>query len=238
MTNMGDVSDEIKSITVLPDGKIVAIGISSFYTFALARYNPDGNLDTSFGNGGKVFTYFGSNRVASLGGAVQPDGKIIVAGEVNINSGWDFALARYNTNGSLDTSFGTSGKVTTDILLNDAAYAVVVQPDGKIVVGGYAGSSPDVHADFGLARYNSNGSLDTSYGTGGKVITDFVGNSDFIQSMQLQPDGKIVAAGYTQAQPHVQYALARYDSTGALDSTFGTGGKSPPIWAGPPQVRR
>jgi uncharacterized delta-60 repeat protein len=135
----------------------------------------------------------------------------------------DFGLIRFNSDGSLDTAFGSAGIVTTDFSgQDDEAYASALQPDGKIVAVGRTTSSQSV---FALARYNSNGLLDTTFGTGGKVITSFFPNDfSFAGTMAIQPDGKIVAGGgglsvETQAQ------LARYNSDGSLDPTFGVGGK-------------
>src|SRR5206468_80556 len=106
----------------------------------------------------------------------------------------DFALARYNANGSLDTTFGTGGKVTTDFAGDDdQAFAVVLQTDGKIVAAGVAKTYRG--GDFALARYNANGSLDATFGTGGKVTTDFAGNDDAAHGVVVQADGRIVAAG-------------------------------------------
>ncbi len=202
-------TDIANAVVLQSDGKIVAVGQDSS-DFALARYNADGSLDSSFGTGGKVTTDFGGSD-AALAAVLQPDGKIVAVG----TSAADFALARYNTDGSLDTSFGTGGKVTTDFGGTDQAWAAVLQPDGKIVAAGLAS------ADFALARYNTNGSLDTSFGTGGKVTTSFEG-SDQARAVVLQPDGKIVAVGWDNG---VEFALARYNTDGLLDSSFGTGGK-------------
>src|SRR5262249_60035871 len=133
---------------------------------------------TSFGNRGKVTTDFGSATESAYGVVLQGDGKIVLVGFV-ASSTKDFALARYNANGTLDTGFGSGGKVTTDFSSsNDIAYAVVLQSDGKIVVAGSA-TGPSTADDFALARYNGNGSLDTSFGAGGKVATDFGVNDDY-----------------------------------------------------------
>jgi uncharacterized delta-60 repeat protein len=177
--------------------------------FALARFNSDGTLDISFGAGGKVTTDFtgGYDYANSL--AVQRDGKIVVAGVSNN----DFALARYNSNGKLDTGFGVGGKVTTDFAeYFDWARAVAVQSNGKIVVAGQAGIG-NPYGEFGLARYNSDGALDTGFGAGGKVVTDFAGSNDFAFSVAVQPDGKIVAAGFADiggtGYDRLDFALAR-----------------------------
>ncbi len=227
------------AVAVQSDGKIVAVGPSNSgttsapnYDFALVRYNTDGSLDSSFGTGGKVATDLGGIREVAWGVALQPDGKIVVAGEsgssITIK---DFALARYNTNGTLDSSFGTGGKVITPVTsLADVAGAVAIQSDGKIVAAGYSnsGTASAVNRDFTLLRYNANGTLDNSFGVGGKVITDF-GSSidDQANAMAIQSDGKIIAVGYygLDSSAGADYALARYNVDGSLDTSFGTGGK-------------
>ena len=130
------------AVQIQSDGKIVAAGLGS-HDFALSRYNTNGSLDPTFGNGGKVVTTFGLNHQESVQDiAIQPDGKIIAVGATDVLDSTTylnhFAIAQYNTNGTLDTSFGQNGLVTTGILGNDSAYGVVVQPDGKIVVAGSA----------------------------------------------------------------------------------------------------
>ena len=125
--------------------------------------------------------------------------------------------------GALDSSFGSGGKVTTPIgTSDDLAYALVSQPDGKLVAAGYTSGTT---FDFALARYNSDGSLDSTFGTGGKVTTPIGASSDEAHALILQPDGKLVAAGYTSNGSTYDFALVRYTSAGSLDSTFGTGGK-------------
>jgi len=214
-------------VAVQPDGKLVAVGVaktSRSGDFALARYNTNGSLDATFGTGGKVTTDFNGNDDAANAVVLQPDGKIVVAGEAKTSRNQDFALARYNANGSLDPTFGTGGKVTTDFAGNDdAAFALVLQPDGKLVAAGEAKTSRN--QDFALARYNANGSLDPTFGTGGKVTTDFNGDDDAAHGLVLQPDGKLVAAGVAKTSRSGDFALARYNANGSLDPTFGTGGK-------------
>lgn len=204
-------------------------------TFALARYNSDGSLDTTFGSGGKVSTDFAVTFDVASSVAIQADGKIVAAGGSN-TAGFpegDFALARYNTDGSLDTSFGTAGKVTTDLFgfFGDLAFDVVIQADGKIVAVGQTVSSitpdpdPDCrdcrdveNVDFGLVRYNPDGSLDSSFGTGGIVATDFGAFGESAFGVAIQADGKIVVVGvrgFTTTGPFPpttseDFALARY----------------------------
>ena len=185
-----------------------------------------GSLDTSFGAaGGKVLIPAGASDDYAFAMAVQPDGKIVVVGRAAEHRS-DFAVLRLERDGALDTTFGPStspGKVLTDFGDSDTAYAVAVQPDGKIVVAGSAivtGSG----LDFAVARYNTNGTLDATFGTGGKLTTTFSTDSDTAYALLLQADGKIVVGGDTNqgsSGTGVDYALARYNTDGTLDATFG-----------------
>jgi uncharacterized delta-60 repeat protein len=227
------------AVVIQPDGKIVvAGGAFPLFTFAgnfeIVRYNSNGSLDTSFGNGGIVTTTFPEGSYAS-DVALQADGKIIAAGTVFVDfiigepSDTDFALARYNSDGSLDPTFGNGGTVSTDFFGNeDDAFSVLIQPDGKIVAVGSA-NNPATFYDFAAVRYLSNGTIDPSFGVAGKVSTDFGDqNFDRARSAALQSDGKIVAAGFAISQNGgVQnFAVARYTSTGILDTTFSRDGKT------------
>ena len=220
VTELGENS-YAAALALQPDGKIVVAG-SSFDSggghFTVARYNPDGGLDVTFGTGGKVITDFGYNDAASAVG-LQPDGRIVVAGGTVSSGNVTFALARYGANGSLDPTFGTGGKVTTDFGHGEVAFALALQPDGKIVVAG--GSFVGV-GDFALARYSPDGNLDPTFGTGGKVTADF-GGADAAAALALQPDGKIVVTVFIPG--NIRTPLARYTSEGSLDPTFGIGGK-------------
>src|SRR5262249_10751175 len=146
---------------------------------------------------------FGSNgRAFSI--ALQPDGKIVAAGTANSS----FALARYNSDGTLDGSFGSSGKVTTEVARSSGALAVAIQTDGKIVAGGQ--SFVDGNYDFAVARYATNGSLDPDFASGGKATTNFADLADQAFAVAVQSDGKIVAAGIVNVQGNTNVALARY----------------------------
>jgi uncharacterized delta-60 repeat protein len=236
--------DSISSIVIQPDGRIIVAGFAQLggtggtpRVFALARYRNDGSPDTSFGNGGALTTSFGGNFAAASAIMLQPDGKIVVAGTVDFNpdvpgSGLDFALARYNSSGTLDGSFGAGGKVVFDFFGSfDQANAAVLQPDGKIIVAGSA-SYDNLNRDIGfaLARFNTDGSTDFGFGTGGKQISDFFGVGAKANAVVLQPDGKFVVAGTASdsaTRPTAtDIALARYNSDGSLDSAFGTGGET------------
>jgi serralysin len=194
------------SVTVQADGKILVAGDS-----ALERYNIDGSLDSSFDGDGKVTTGGASASVT-----VQADGKILVAG-----GSPDFSLARYNADGSLDTSFDGDGKVTTDFMGYDSARSVTVQADGKILVAGRGDYGGSYTSDFALARYNADGSLDTSFDIDGKVTTGIYNHSYKGESVTVQADGKILVAGDSSSSSRSpQFALARYNTDGSLDTSF------------------
>jgi uncharacterized delta-60 repeat protein len=222
-----DGSDIAFAVAVQPDGKIVAAGSATSNSnsdFALVRYNTDGSLDTTFDTDGKVTTPFSDGIDEAYAVAVQADGKIVAVGYESDQSGLDFALARYNSNGSLDTSFDTDGKVTTNILdSTDQAYAVAIQPDGKLVVAGSAFNN-GING-FALARYQANGSLDTTFDADGKTFTSILGHNDSAYAVAVQPDGKIVAAGSAGTGNEFDFALARYNVNGTLDTSFDADGK-------------
>lgn len=236
--------DSISAIAIQPDGGIVVAGFAQLggnggtpRVFALARYRNDGSPDTSFGNGGALTTSFGGNFAAASALMLQPDGKIVVAGTVDFNpdvpgSGLDFALARYNSNGTLDGSFGKGGKVVFDFFGSfDQANSAALQPDGKIIVVGSASyDSANRDIGFALARFNTDGSIDFGFGTGGKQITDFFGAGAKANGVVLQPDGKFVVAGTASDSATrpvaTDVALARYNPDGSLDPAFGTGGET------------
>ena len=229
------------------DGKLVVAGYSdngSNNHFALVRYNDNGSLDTSFNGTGKVSTAIGSISDYSSSVAVQTDGKILVAGyahNANNDFGEDrFALVRYKANGSLDTSFNGTGKLTTDLSGLDYGSSVAVQRDGKIVVAGSSADNSSGNDDFALVRYNANGSLDTSFNGTGKVITDLgISFSGSLldpltsgRSVAVQSDGKIVVAGNVSGS-NCDFALVRYNADGSLDTTFnGTGTVTTAIGSG------
>ena len=213
------------SITQQPDGKIVIAGktgTGSGTDFLAARLNANGTLDTSFNGTGRVVTDITGDEDYANAVVVQPDGKIVVAGTAKTGAGYDFALVRYNSNGSLDTSFNGTGKVTTDFGSADYGWGLALQNDGKIIVSGYSGPYPSTNV--ALARYNTDGSLDTSFNGTGKVITDF-GSDDYAYGVAVQPDGKIVVGGQSNTGGSGNAILSRYNSNGSLDVNFGNQGK-------------
>ncbi|HEY7986383.1 MAG TPA: cadherin-like domain-containing protein, partial [Methylophilaceae bacterium] len=231
-TDFGSLTDSANAVVVQPDGKILVAGTaggtaSTAASFAVARYNSDGSLDSTFDGNGKATTNFTSvlgSAASSV--ALQADGKVVVAGSAqNVGTGEDFAVARFNADGSLDSTFGTNGKVTTNLgpgpSNDDFATSEAIQANGKIVVGGYS-TNINGNTDFSLVRYNTNGSLDTSFNATGKVTTDFNNSYDKLYSITIQADGKIIAVGSINNQ---DFALARYNTDGSLDTSFGTNGK-------------
>jgi len=240
-TDMGSGlrQEEALAVAIQSDGKIVVAGHTAIdatppapdlpSTFAMARYNSDGSLDTGFGTRGKVS---GSVNGIARAVAIQPDGKIVLAGdfEFELSNGVfvsDFVVARFNANGSLDLPFGTSGtgQAATDI--GDAANSgrnLVLQPDGAIVVSGTPQCSEPgcIHTD--VVRYNANGTLDTSFGNGGKLALHDV---DVGQGLVRQVDGKLVLVG-TAVQPispaTARFVLMRRNADGGPDIGFGSAG--------------
>jgi uncharacterized delta-60 repeat protein len=223
-----------EGIAVQPDGRIVVAAVGS-----VVRYLPDGSLDSSFGDGGRVATGFNAYAVA-----LQPDGKIVVAGSsgpVSDAVGSEFAVARYDPDGTPDTSFGPGGIATTVIpepsgcggSSGAAANALAVLPGGEILAAGSASwDDCDVlpASQWALVRYTSAGSLDPAFGDGGIVQTSFVAQ-DELAGIAVQSDGEIVATGSAGLAGHggidiAEMALARYEPDGSLDPGFGSGGKA------------
>ena len=223
------------AVAVQADGRIVVAGGGPSGggapgNFVLARYDASGRPDTSFDRDGVAFTDFGLGAVA-VGLAIQRDGKIVAVGNARSAASRDaleFAVARYNADGSLDAGFGGDGRVTTPFTpVVDSAVDAAVQPDGRIVVGGYAGysfslpNSPQ-RPDYALARYNADGSLDASFDGDGKTTSAGIcaGSGPCLTGdLALQTDGKILLAGGQ---------VARFDRDGSLDSAFGREGRAAP----------
>ncbi len=224
-TDFAGGNDRANAVAVQRDGKTVVAGYANYglnSDFALARYNVDGSLDTSYDADGKVMTDFGGDLDSANAIAIQTDGKIVAAGVgASAVTGYGFALVRYNTDGLLDSTFDSDGKVTSDFGNSDAAYSVAIQTDGKIVAVGIGDSEGNGIPSFALARYNTDGSLDTTFDTDGKVTTVFGAGLASARSVALQPDGRIVAAGTSAAG----FALARYNLNGSLDVSFDADGR-------------
>ena len=235
---MSEGFDRALAVVMQSDQKIVVAGFADTDPdperdtrgFAVARLNTNGSLDTSFGRGGKVVFSMGSDWDFVNAIAMQSDGKIILAGNMGDDIEADFAVARLNPNGSLDNSFDGDGKCVFSMGPDgDRINAVTVQRDGKIVVAGAVaygdsqqpGGANGTTSDFGVARLNANGSLDSTYGNGGKFIFPMSDGYDRPLAIELQSDGKSLVTGGADGA----FAVARLDSGGTLDSSFGSGGK-------------
>ncbi len=295
-TPIRNSTDEAYSIALQPDGKSVVAGSSrnsANLDFALARYDAFGKLDPSFGSGGRVITPIGSGDDIARQVIVRGDGKLIAVGRSRVGSNWNIAIAQYTSGGTLDTSFGTGGIVTTDLgsseddafdVVLDANQRIVVvgqrlgsgldiviarylpaglldisfgtagianfslgsstevpagvllQSDGKIVVGGFTNLSGGF--DFLVARFLTGGTLDTSFDVDGWATIDFGSTNDYVQSIALNHVGGIVAAGTRESVSGLDFAIAQLTSNGALDTSFGTGGKTTTDFLGGTDVIR
>jgi uncharacterized delta-60 repeat protein len=228
ITSVGTSNAVAQAAAIQSDGKILVAGYGfsgGNEDFALARYKTNGALDSSFGSSGVILTGLGSGGAKASAVNLQTDGKILLAGQAQVGSATNFALLRYATNGVLDNSFGSFGRVTTDFGNGSSAcgYAMALQPDGKILVtGGAALGGVEYVA---LARYNTNGTLDSSFGSGGEMITQVGSISDYANAIALQQNGRIIVAGASFQGANNAYAVLRYNSDGSLDTTFGTGGE-------------
>jgi uncharacterized delta-60 repeat protein len=214
VTDLSGRYDEARAIAIQPDGRIVAAGLSgtdAARDFALARYNPDGHLDRTFGAAGTVTTDVSGRRDEAWALAIQPDGRILAGGEADT----DFGLSRYDAAGTLDPRFGAGGKAVTDLGGDDRINAMALQADGKVVVAGIARGH-----DFALARYDADGTLDATFGNEGRVIADFNGESAAAWAVAARADGVIVAAGLVGSFPTARFAVVRYNPDGSLDSSF------------------
>jgi uncharacterized delta-60 repeat protein len=231
LTRVGTSEDYAQAVAVQADGKVLVAGSTSTTAgiqIAVVRYLRDGGTDTSFGTDGRATVAVGTRDDKAMAIAVQPDGKIVVAGLSNqgATSGYDFALVRLLANGAVDSGFGNSGRVVTDFGGdNDRAFALLLMPDGSIVAAGQTNRTGVTGLDFALARYAADGRPDATFGAGGQVVTAALPGStgDVIRGLALQT---------VNGQPYIlavggegDFTAARYTPTGALDSGFGTGGK-------------
>ena len=230
VTTLFSVSKSVtaRAVVIQPSGRIVAGGGEAANLFAgpllLAGYRPDGSLDPGFGNGGTVETSLGTNLQAIVVGlAQQPDGKLVAgASTADLATGdGEFVAARYTADGVLDPTFGTGGIARTSFPPRNGCEALgsALTPDGMLVVAGMA-SAPDRSVfDFALARFQSDGSLDTSFGDGGRVVTEFPDSLDSeVLNVVVQPDGRIVASGFIFGGTRI--AIVRYMPDGTLDPSF------------------
>ena len=219
------------SVALQADGKIVVAGWAdtSPADFLLARLTATGALDLTFGGDGFVTTDFDSDTDQVYAVQLQTDGKIVTCGRALIDGDFDFAVARYNPDGSLDTSFAGDGKGSVGFGGDEACFDLALQEDGKVVlVGGNIGFA-FIDSDLEVARLKSDGTPDTSFDGDGNLSTGFGGTFEVARSVAIQSDGKIVVAGDDAPNinnPAGTHALvARYWPDGALDDSFNGSGK-------------
>jgi len=210
-TAIGGGRDEAQSVAIQENGRIVVAGTDSWRRFAVVRYRPDGELDSSFGDGGIVRTNFAPGQDMAWDVAIQSDGKIVAVGAAGYGQE-GFRLARYRRDGSLDPAFGDGGKVMTRYG-GGVARAVAIQPDGRIVVAGY-------NTSLALARYLPDGRLDRTFAGDGRVDPGRIGEP-WPLAVALQPDGRIVVAG---GYDIFRVGLVRFSLHGQRDRTFGGDG--------------
>lgn len=208
--------DEARNVALRADGAIVVSGIhtigddSDLAHTGVVSLDANGNFDTSFGSGGKVTL---TDMSVDDGLALADDGRVLLVGSVSVGvfpaDSLHFALMRLAVNGSPDSGFGSGGLVTTDLSTgDDFGRAIALQAGGKIVVAGQSLSQTS-SGDFAVARYNTDGSLDAAFGSGGKLTIDFFGSSDGAESVAVQPDGKVVLGGFARNVLRTGYALVR-----------------------------
>ena len=222
-------TDYVANVAIQADGKIVVAGTAApsrgQASCFLLRFNTDGTLDKTFDGDGVRFFDLGFLSAMTL----QADGKMVVATTIVENDKSRFVLARFNTDGTFDNTFGSDGKQDDDFALFDLSFrgtSLALQADGKIVVGGYAGSTT---LDFAITRYNADGSLDKTFSGDGGDVLDF-GAQDHLNAVAIQQDQKIIAGGYTlkygtDGTLTINFALARYNTDGSLDQSFSDDGK-------------
>lgn len=225
-----------QKMAIQPDGKIVVQGRGllggNLSTNFLTRYNSNGTLDTGFGTDGTVIiSYATTFEDFQHGLAILSDGKILVSGDVYkpLANESDFAVFRFNSNGSRDTSFGTDGVAVAQVSRrDDYGYTMQVQPDGKIVVVGFVRKADPLTSDVGVARFNADGTIDTAFGTNGKLIIAIPTNTNFALAyhFDILPDGKLLLIGRTTNQNNAsrKVFLSRINADGTLDTSFGTSG--------------
>ncbi|HYC47654.1 MAG TPA: delta-60 repeat domain-containing protein [Burkholderiales bacterium] len=216
-TELGTSNDRATDIVVQPDGKILVAGHvqnGPAFDIALVRYNADGSLDTTFAGDGSLVVPAGSTGNPTI--VLQPDGRFLVAATGMGAGNADFMLVRFNADGSPDTSFDGDGKVTTDFGgRTDSVSDVLLQADGKVIVAG--NTTDGFNGDYALARYNADGTLDATFGVGGKITTALSVHTDLLASIALQSDGRIVAVG--SSWPSF-LTLVHYNADGSLDTTL------------------
>ena len=227
--DFGSTFDIGLAVAVQADNKILVTGyVGTFNSaFGVARLNADGSLDTTFGGGdGLVTTDLTARNDDPFGIAVLANGKIVVGGRTQGDMTAVFCAVRYNSDGSLDPTFGAGGITFSAVTLevDDEARAFKLQPDGKLLIGGFADPQAEGSDDAALFRFNADGSTDTAFGTNGRVVIQVSAQADFILSLAVQSDGRILAAGGSvSSSTGCDFMILRFDQNGTLDTTFGGG---------------
>ena len=206
------------AVAIQPDGKILAASAAGY----LIRLNTDGTLDLTFGNVGKA-QFVGTPSAMAIDAA----GHIVVAGYTVDDAGFDFAVARYNANGLLDANFDGDGFASVNFRARDFASSVAIDGAGRVIVAGYSSDAETSGNDIAVARFNQDGSLDSTFDGDGKVITAFGTLDDRANSVVVDAWNRIIVAGFTQVTggSGSQFALVRYNVDGSLDTTFDGDGK-------------
>lgn len=224
--NVGDLNASAKAVAVQNDGKIIIAGSAYYGPYGLAtltRLNPNGSRDLSFGIDGKVMSDIGGQSSEADAVALQPDGRVLIAGSAYDGKYYSVLVGRFLTNGVPDSSFGTNGFTITRVGTNYSSGTIIrLQPDGKILVGG---SAETADADFLVLRYLANGALDMSWAENGKAVVGIGTGDDVLSGLALLPDGKVIASGYGVFVSQYKISLARFNSNGSLDASFGSFGR-------------
>ncbi len=221
----GLAGESVSAIAVDSIGRLIVAGNpDAGSSVVVARVHPDGSLDSTFGANGQANFSFGGSTNAAFAVAIDDLGRIIVAGATTPGPHYDFAVARLSADGMLDPSFGNAGVVLTSIgPESDVIRAASLDEQGRILVAGYA--SNGTYDDFALARYLDNGTLDTSFGAAGKVVTPIGSNSEEAFALTIDGSGRILASGYSEVGGIPKFALVRYLGTGQVDTLFGNAGR-------------
>ena len=225
ITSFGTGTASIQGLTTTADGKTIAAGYvynGTTYDVAIAQYTTDGSIDSTFGNAGTIIVDMFSSTDVAKDVISLDNGNVLVAGYTQNGFDYEGALIMFDSNGELDLEFGSSGKSLTSVSCGDYQIkSIALQDDGKILAVGIIDCG---NSDFVLARYNPNGTLDTTFGNGGATLMDLDGKDDVLNSVSIQQDGKIVAAGYTFNGSRNDFVILRINTSGSIDTTFGDQG--------------
>ena len=216
VTDLGSLYDFANSLVIQDDGKIVVTAYNKTQAtrglMVIVRYNSDGSLDNTFDQDGKLYTIIVNSSARTNSMVLQSDQKLVLGAATDNGNGLGYVLARYNTDGSVDTTFDIDGYVFSSSFGSfiELAYTVALQSDEKILVTGYRSDASG--QNFMIKRYHKDGSIDDSFGQDGKVITDFGNADDEAKAIALQSDDKIIVAGISFNAGVTDFAIARYNN--------------------------